>query len=243
MSAAEPSAPLRRFYADASSAPAEAGGFAVLLDGRTVRTPAKAALLAPTAALGRAIAAEWAGQGEAIQPGTMPLTRLANVAIDRTPRTRADIAEMIASYAETDLLCHRAEAPVALVRRQAQAWDPPLEWAARSEGVRLVAVAGVMATEQDVASLERVRQAALALDDFALTGFAHGVGLTGSAILGLALVRGAAPQGQALFEAAALDELWSLETWGQDGELAARVERVRGELAALEAWFLALKGE
>lgn len=236
----EPTAPIRRFYAEASFGPAETGGFAVLLDGRTLRTPMKTPLVAPTDTLAAQIAAEWAGQAEVVRPETLPLTRLANVALDRAPHARADMAAMIRGYGETDLLCHRADSPEALAARQAAAWDPPLAWAAQTLGITLVPVAGVMATEQDPASLDRIEATALALDDFALTGFAHAVGLTGSAVLGLALTQEAHFRGEALFAAAALDELWSLQTWGEDTELTARLERLKGELAALEAWFASI---
>ncbi len=238
----EPTAPIRRFYAQATFSPADSGGFAVLLDGRTLRTPMKTHLVLPSEALGAQVAAEWAGQADVVRPETMPLTRLANVALDRTPHARADMAAMIRGYGETDLLCHRADSPEALVARQAAAWDPPLAWAAQSLGVTLIPVAGVMATEQHPASLDRIEATALALDDFALTGLAHAVGLTGSAVLGLALAHEAQFRGEALFAAAALDELWSRETWGEDADLTARLDRLRGELAALAAWFLALGG-
>ena len=235
----EPTAPIRRFYQEATAAPAESGGCVVLLDGRTLRTPHKALFVVPHTALAQAIAVEWTAQVATVRPETMPLTRLANVAIDRTPGARADMADMIAGYGETDLLCHRAATPEALMAEQAAAWDPPLAWAKEVLGVALAPVVGVMATEQDPASLSRLRELALALDDFALTGLAHALGLMGSAVLGFAAARGAAPAGQALFEAAALDELWSQKTWGEDAELTARLNRLRGDLAALEAWFLA----
>jgi chaperone required for assembly of F1-ATPase len=236
----EPTAPIRRFYKNATISPAEAGGHAVLLDGRTLRTPMKAPLVLPTEALAQAVASEWAGQGETVRPETMPLTRLANVALDRTPDARAEMAAMIRGYGETDLLCHRAETPEALIAEQARCWDPPLAWAARTLGVSLVPVAGILATAQDQASLDRIEATALALDDFALTGLAHAVGLMGSAILGLAIAQKGEPQGEALFEAAALDELWSQKTWGDDAELKSRLERLRGEWAALEDWFASL---
>ncbi len=235
----EPTAAIRRFYAAATAEEMDAG-FGVLLDGRSLRTPHKALFVAPTLALAEAIAAEWAAQTDVVRPQTMPLTRLANVAIDRTPGARDDMADMIAGYGETDLLCHRAQAPEALVARQAQAWDPPLAWAGDVLGAALVAVPGVIAAEQAPAALARIKALALGMNDFALTGLAHGVGLTGSAVLGLAIAHGAPPAGEDLLKAAALDDLWSLETWGEDGELRARVQRLRGELQALEAWFVGL---
>lgn len=233
--------PIKRFYTDVAVADT-LDGFAVTLDGRGLRTPAKAKLAAPTRALAQAIAGEWAGQGPHIAPETMPLTRIANVAIDRTPLTRADLAEGVARFAETDLLCHRADAPDRLADRQAQHWDPPLAWAGETMGVTLACAAGVIALNQPGEALERVRALALAQDDFRLTGLAHAAGVTGSAVLALAILHRAEPRGDALFQAVALDELWSLETWGGDAELEARVARTRADLVALETWFSNLAG-
>jgi chaperone required for assembly of F1-ATPase len=229
----------RRFYREAAVAKT-GSGFAVTLDGRSVKTPAKAALEVPTAALAGAIVQEWANQAEHIDPHTMPLTRLANVAIDRTPLAREEMAAMIAKYGETDLLCHRAMAPDALVQRQTQAWDGPLTWAREALNVPLVAVPGVVAHPQAPEALTQIASIALRLDDYALTGLAHATGLTGSVVLGLCIAHRAHPTKQDLFAAAALEELWSLETWGQDDDLEARIARVRLELAALEVWFAAV---
>lgn len=229
----------RRFYKDASAAP-QAGGHAVLIDGRQLRTPAKAAFLAPTAALAEACAAEWRAQGETVRPETMPLTRLVNVALDQTPRTRARIVESIAGYAATDLVCHRAETPEALVTRQADAWDPLVAWADSVLRAPLCVVPGVIAAEQAPAARAAFATHANDLDDFALTGLAHAVGVSGSGVIGFALARGLL-DGDGAYRAALVDDEWQLETWGEDFVARERLDALRAEFAALGAWFAALR--
>jgi chaperone required for assembly of F1-ATPase len=229
---------MKRFYSAAEARPTDTG-FAVSLDGREVRTPGKAPLQLPTRALAEALAAEWARQGETILPETMPLTRLANVAIDRAPHTRAELAAHVAKYGETDLLCHRADRPESLVQRQNAAWDPLLDWAHEALGVSLVSAEGVLALNQPAESLARLKAEAEAMDDFVLTGLAHAAGLAGSAVIAFALARGRL-DGPAAFTAAHLDDLFQLETWGEDEEARARLTGLEAEFAALEIWFRAL---
>ena len=124
----------RRFYTSVTVSEHE-GGFGVSLDGRAIKTPAKALLSVPTADLAGYIAAEWDAQGDRINPEAMPATRFANAAIDKVRVQFAEVADMLGAYGETDLLCYRAEAPVELTARQAAAWDPLLDWAARRFGV------------------------------------------------------------------------------------------------------------
>lgn len=218
----------RRFYKDASVAPGE-GGFAVALDGRPLRTPAKAPLLLPTHSLAEAIAAEWAGQGEAIRPDTMPLTRLANVALDRAALAREALAAEIAKYGETDLLHHRAEGPAELVRRQAAAWDPILEWGRGALGLDLPVVTGVIAPARDASALIA---RALALDVFRLTALAHATALFGSAWLGFALLLGRIAAEEA-FALSRIDEDFQAEQWGVDAEAADRASRLAEEAKAV----------
>ena len=108
---------MKRFYKQASVT-AEPGGHAIHLDGRPVRTPARAPLLLPNAPLAEAIAAEWNAQGEEISPATMPMTGFANAAIDQIAVNAANFATGIAAYGESDLLCYRADSPALLVQRQ-----------------------------------------------------------------------------------------------------------------------------
>ena len=232
------SEPTRRFY-QAAEAVAHEGGFAVTLDGRALRTPGRLAFVVPTRALADLCAAEWAAQTDVIRPMAMPVTRLANVAIERAKDTRAALAEGVAKYAETDLLCHRAGHPQRLVERQAAAWDPLLEWAAAALGVRLHPVAGISADQRNIAAVAPLQALAGGLDDFRLTGLAHASGLTGSCILAIALLRGRL-DGAAAAGLASLDEEWSLETWGEDAEARDRLVRLAGEIAAVDRFFRAL---
>lgn len=214
----------KRFW-KAASAEMTPAGWEVRLDGRPVRTPAKAPLTLPTEALARAVAAEWEAQGEVIDPTAMPLTRAANAAIDKVGPQRADVVAMLAAYGETDLLCHRAEAPEELVRRQAEAWDPLLSWAAETLAALLKVTRGVTPVAQPPESLARLRAEVDALDPFALTAFCDLVAISGSLVIGLAALRGEAPA-EALWQASRIDEDWQAELWGHDEE-AARVAALK----------------
>src|SRR5690606_2035778 len=173
----------KRFYADVS-VHNEAGAFGVRLDGKPVRTPEKILLVLPTEALANVIAEEWRSQAERIDLLSMFNTRLASVAIDRTPLHRTEMEREAARYAETDLVCHLAEAPAALRERQDAAWAPVRAWAASAHNVKLIPVEGVIASAQPEASIEAVRAHAAMLDDWRLTAFLHAVALFGSAVLG-----------------------------------------------------------
>lgn len=228
----------KRFYKDA--AVARGGeGFSVELDGRAIKTPAKATLTLPSEALAKAVAKEWAAQGETLDLQSMTLTRLANVALDRTPETRAELAEELSRYASTDVTCYLAETPAALRERQEAAWQPWREWAGKELGVVLVPVVGLMASPQPQASLDAVRDYALGLDDFSLTALAWGCSLLGSAVLSLAVQRGVLGAREA-FAASCVDETWQIEQWGEDDEaMVVRAARER-DAAALQVWFEAL---
>lgn len=228
----------KRFYKEASVANGE-DGFAVELDGRAIKTPAKTTLSLPSEALAKAVAEEWAAQGETLDLQGMTLTRLANVALDRTPDTRADLAEELSRYASTDVTCYLADAPAALRERQEAAWQPWREWAGKELGVVLVPVVGLMASPQPQASLDAVREYALGLDDFRLTALTWGCSLLGSAVLALAVERGALNAREA-FAASCVDETWQIEQWGEDEEaMAVRAAREK-DAAALQIWFEAL---
>ena len=216
------------------------GGWRVLLDGRAPKTPAGAPLVLPTAAGARLVSYEWANQGEFIEPATMPATRLASTAIDRVGRAREATADQIAAYAGSDLLCYLAEEPASLVERQAREWGPWRDWAAAELGVRLEPAEGVVHRPQDPSAVARVRDLALELDDLNLAGLALAVPLLGSAVLGLALHRGAA-SADALFDVSRLDEAFQEERWGIDAENAERTAARREEARLLERWFGALR--
>lgn len=210
----------KRFWKTAQAVPAAGGGFEVRLDGRSLRTPAKAALSLPTMALAEAVAAEWQAQGEAIVPASMPMTRTANSAIDKVRAQRAGVEAMLAEYADTDLTCYRAEAPEALVARQAAAWDPLLDWLAERHGARLLPVEGVIHRPQDPRALAALAAALVPLSDFQLAALHDLVTLPGSLVIGLAAAEAAfAPED--LWRRSRTDEDWQIEQWGSDAEAAA----------------------
>ena len=214
-------APLpKRFYKAASVEPRDAG-FAILLDGRPVRTPAKNLFVVSTAALAEAIADEWDAQGERIDPVTMPLTRLANTALDAVADKMTEVADDIAGFAASDLLCYRAETPEALVLRQAEAWDPLLVWAKDALGADLAVRSGLMPIEQPPHSVASVRSVLDRLDALSLAATHVLTTLTGSAILAIAHLQGRLTLEEA-WTAATVDERWQSEQWGRDAEAEAR---------------------
>ena len=209
----------KRFWTAASVAPVE-GGFTVLLDGRGVKTPAKAPLVVPSEALARLIAAEWDAQVEKVAPETMPATRAANSALDKVAVQFDQVAEMLAEYGGTDLLCYRAEGPAELVARQAAGWDPLLDWASDRYGAPLVATAGVMFIAQPPGSLAALRHAVFDQTPFQLAALHDLIAITGSLILGLAVAEGRLSPDEA-FDLSRIDEHWQIEQWGEDEEAAA----------------------
>lgn len=228
----------KRFYKTASAAAVE-GGYAIHLDGRPIKTPARAALTVPTEALAEAIAAEWDGQGDTLDMKTMTLTKLANVAVDRTPETRDEMAVELTRYAETDVVCFLAEGPAPLRERQDAAWTPWRTWVGREMGILLIPVEGLIASPQPEESIIKVGAHALMMDDFRLTGLLWGCGLLGSAVLAIAVEQGALSAADAI-NASCVDEDWQAENWGQDEDAAAIRAHKNVEAAALGRWFGAL---
>jgi chaperone required for assembly of F1-ATPase len=218
--------PIRRFYKETGVTQAK-DGFGVRLDQRSLKTRSGQVFLTPTRALAEACATEWDAQDKLIAPLTMPMTRFVNVAIDVTREKRADLIEHVVKYVGTDLLCHRAASPVSLAARQAEAWDPVLAWAKAKYNLAPPVVVGIIAADASEAEA-RLRAHAEALDEFWLTGLGHAIGLSGSALLGLALVDGEIDAASA-YHAAALDNLWSMENWGEDEEARARLDRLAVE--------------
>lgn len=232
------SASARRFYASAAVADDGAG---VMLDQRRLRTPKGQVFSAPTRALAEALATEWDAQGEHIVPATMPLTQLAFGAIDHTPERREELIAYIAKFGETDLVCHRADAPPPLIARQSMLWDPLIGFGLRDLGVMLPVVVGVLAAPVPAESLETLAAHAAAADDFRLTALAQTAGLAGSALIAFALVNGRLDASQA-FAAAALDDLWAQEAWGRDEEAQARLDRQRAEFENIARFISLLNG-
>lgn len=211
---------MKRFYKDVAAV-AGPEGWAVQLDGRPVRTPARAVLALPDDAFAQAVAEEWRGQGETIEPLTMPMTGLANAAIDQIAPNRPSFASGIADYGQSDLLCYRAEAPAALVARQEAVWGPLLDWARARYDVAFRVTQGIIHVAQPPETLARLAAAVAAFDPFVLAGLSTLVSISGSLVCGLAIVEGR-HEPESIWQAAELDEIWQVELWGEDALAAAR---------------------
>lgn len=196
-----------------------ANGFSVALDGRSVRTPAKKPLIVPTRAMAAMIAAEWDAQIEKVDPETMPVMRGANAAIDKVATQHSEVAEMLAAYGDSDLLCYRADSPEELVARQAVGWDPLLDWAEAEFGQRLSVFAGVMHESQPLAALEPMTKAVHRLSAFEMAAFHDLVSLSGSLVIGFAAARNVT-DAERLWDLSRIDEDWQAEQWGIDDEAA-----------------------
>lgn len=231
---------VKRFYKQVSASSMPSGRFAVLLDGKPVKTPNRATLALPSQALAEAVAEEWRGQGETIDPRAMPLTRLAFAAIDTVSAERARIAEQTLRFGKSDLLCYRAEGLPELTTRQAAAWDPMLDWLAETHGARLSAASGIAFIEQPSDALLALERAVWGHDDFALAGLHSAATITGSLVLALALsaARLSAEEALAL---AMLDEDFQMEKWGRDAETEKRRIRLHADLTAAERFLRLLK--
>lgn len=224
----------RRFYKEAGYAGGE-GGFRLTLDGRPANTPARNPLAVPSEALAGLLAAEWGAQGEAIDPATMPVTRLVNTTLDGVVPRRAAVVEDLAAYAGTDLLAYRAESPERLVTAQAAAWDPVLDWARDELGARPILSEGVMHVTQPEESVAALRGAIEAVDSpFRLAALHTLTTLTGSLILALAVLHGRLDPAEA-WAAAHVDETYQAEAWGRDAEAEERLARRRAEFEAAAA--------
>lgn len=217
------------------------GGWGVTLDGRPLRTPAKRELSVPSEALATAIAAEWDAQNPDIRPETMPLTRLATTAIDRTAGDREKIVAEIAAYADTDLVCYRAEHPPALAARQEAVWQPLIDWAAGRYDAGLAVTAGILPTPQSPASLKAYAGVVAALDDFRLTALQAATGACGSLIIALALYERRL-DAEAAFAASQLDETFQIEAWGEDAEAMRRRAALAEDIAAAARFLELLDG-
>lgn len=227
----------RRFWT-AARVVEMADGFGIELDGRPVRTPLKAGMVVPSRAMAEAVAAEWDAQTEVIDPQTMPFTRSANAAIDKVAAQRSEVTGMLAAYAETDLLCHRAAGPVELAARQAKGWDPLIAWAADRFDAPLTTTEGILPVAQPGASLAAYWAAVAAFGPFGLTALHDLVTLSGSLILGLGVSESRIDAEQA-WSLSRIDEVWQAEQWGEDEEAADAAARKRAAFLHA-AGFLAL---
>jgi len=220
----------KRFYEEATTAP-EGEGVAVLLDGKPIRTPAKARLSVSSHDLAEAIAEEWRSQGEHIDPSTMKLTKLANSAIDGVSGRETAVLDDLMAFAASDLLCYRADAPEGLIAKQTEHWDPLLAWAKRDLGAPLNLAQGVVHVSQPQGSLESIKAEFGTFNAFGLAALHVITSLTGSTLLGLAVALGRLTPDEA-WEAAHVDEDWQIGQWGQDAEAAQRRALRRQEFDA-----------
>jgi chaperone required for assembly of F1-ATPase len=220
---------MKRFYKEAHAVEAD-NGFAVQLDAMPLRTPGKRELRVPSRALAEAIAAEWQGQGEAVSPLTLPLTRLVSTAIDRVAPRQAEVVAEIAKYAATDLLCYRAADPPELVGRQARLWQPLLDWAEACYGTALRVTEGITPIPQTPEALVAIERAIAAHDPLLLVALQLATTSCGSIVLGLALLARRITAEEA-FAAAQLDESFQIERWGEDAEQTQRRAALKEDIA------------
>lgn len=230
---------MKRFYKQTGVGTAE-GGWQILLDGRPMRTPAKAILIVPTQALADAIAAEWQAVPDKaeIKVAHLPLTRLAATALDRVTSQRAQVIEDIAKYSESDLVCYRASDPESLVKRQEQVWQPLLDWVAQRYDARLMVGHGTAFVSQPPSALSALHDAVTGHGDVALSALYNLTHIAGSLVIALAVAEGRLSAEEA-YAAAQLDELFQIERWGEDPLATQRLAGIRGDIAAC-ARFLAL---
>lgn len=228
----------KRFYKQAEVTPTP-DGYGVSLDGRPLRTPARAVFSVPSRDLAEAVAQEWQAQEIEIDPLRMPLTRLANVAIDGVAANMAETADEVVRYAGTDLVCYRAEGPDRLVERQGRHWDPVLDWLRTEHGIRFILSAGIRHVAQPEEALARLR-GLVPGDPFRLAALVSLTTLMGSAVLALAVLKGHLSADEA-WAAAHVDEDWNRDQWGED-ELAAARRVARAEEMQAAARLIRLMG-
>ncbi len=226
-----------RFYKEVGVA---GEGYAILLDGKPVKTPAGRALLLPLRALADAVAEEWRAQGPKLVPASMLLTKLANTAIDRVGTNRSLAIEQILGFAKSDLICYRAESPPDLVARQSEQWDRLIEWAKTRHGAALKTATGIAFVEQPKEALGALMRAVAAHDDFTLAGLHAAATLAGSAIIALAMSQGWLTAEEA-FAASELDNIYQAETWGRDGEAGRKADAKVTELTEIAQFFKFLR--
>ena len=231
---------MKRVYREVRVAPAGAG-WSILLDARTLQTPARAPLLLPQQGLAEAIAAEWDAQTDKVVPVTMPLMQLAATAIDRTAAQRGRTIDEIVGYAGTDLVCYRAERPPDLVARQSATWQPLVDWVTLRFDAALLVTTGVVPKAQPSAAIAAIRAAIEPLDPFWLTALHNATAACGSAAIGLALVERHL-DAEAAWQASQLDETFQIEQWGEDYEAVARRAALKRDVEATTGFMELLRG-
>lgn len=221
---------MKRFWKDVAVEP-EGECWTIKLDGRAVKTPARAPMVVPTRTLAEAVAEEWRGVAEEIDPTGMPLTGLSNAAIDRVSPHREAFAEQLARYAQADLACYRAEGPRSLRALQEEEWDKLLGWARRRYDVDFATTCGLIHVPQPQATVERLTHAVLALDPYRLAGLSPLVTIGGSLVAALGVLEKLLTPEDA-WSAVNIDERWQLEQWGADAGAEAALESRRCDFFA-----------
>lgn len=223
---------MKRFYktAEAGTAP---GGHVLRLDGKAVKTPLGSPLLMPTAALAAAVAEEWAFQRETVNPETMPLTKLANTLVDKVKGAdRAAMEGQLVEYVKSDLVCYHATHPEKLVKLHKEAWTPLLDWLKEEYGAALEAVSGIQYHQQPEADVDKMKAVlhGLSAEDFLIAQAVTAT--TGSVIIALAVMEGKLSAEEA-YQAACVDEIYQLETWGADAQAQKRLDNIRADLESV----------
>lgn len=211
---------MKRFWKEVEVA-LQDGGWGIALDGRPVRTPHRAPLVVTSLALAEAIAAEWREQGETIDPSNMPMTGIANAAIDLASPDPAAFAEPVAAYAATDLFCYRDDRDAMLQAEQVAAWNPLLTWAEARFGIEFVITQGILPVDQPRATIAALRVAVFAIDPWRMAALTPLVTIGGSLVAGLARIEEAF-DAELLWEAVSLDELYQERRWGADAQAQAQ---------------------
>lgn len=220
---------MKRFWTSVDVAEgANGAGWQVLLDTRPVRTPAKNACAVPTRILAERIAAEWDAQEETVNPLAMPMTRAASTCLDRVAPEMDGVRQVVAAYGETDLICYRAPHPEELIARQAEAWDPWLDWSASQYGARLETGEGVMHVPQVADAVLALATAVNGYDPWRLTALSELVTISGSLVLGLAVAERALEPEQG-WHLSRIDEQWNIDAWGEDAEAAKLAAKRRAD--------------
>ncbi len=230
---------MRRFY-EAAHVEAIGDGFAVALDGKPVRTPARHRLTVDRRALAEALAAEWAAQAETIERETMPLTRLVCAAIDLLPDRRDEVIDEVVRYAETDLVCYRVTQPTTLAERQSAAWQPLVAWVDRRYGAALAVTTELTPVAQSTEAVAALRRAVQVEGDVGLVGLSFATKTLGSVVMALALREGEIGP-RAAWTASVVDEIYQIERWGPDQELEARMDRLERDIADVSRLFSLLR--
>ncbi len=232
---------MKRFWKQAGLVPTDEG-FRVRLDDRPLRTPAKAAMILPSRGLAEMVAAEWNAVTQELRPRDMPATRMANAAIDRVARNFPEVAEMLAEYGDSDLLCYRASEPQELVELQNRHWDPLLDWAARELGAPLEPRRGVMHRAQHPRALAALRGQLDVMTAFELAAFHDLVTTTGSLVIALAAAKSLSEL-EELWSCACLDEIWQERQWGSDEEAQAIRARKKNDFFNAARFFRLCRDE